>query len=909
MGTVSLLDGFTLIIGADTEYVRASHLDGIPSDSNRVISYQACIYNPRTGARGSDLFAPGGQRKAHRITFGGFIGRCLASAERAGFIDTATGRLPPKVSVAVAAHFSRADLPGFRDFRRLKRLFTVTRGTYATIDRPAILDVPMPDGRRLRVSVVLYDTKLLAPASAGSLKALGELLGFPKLEVPPVVDEGGRTVAGITRMDIVASQHPDAFCAYAIRDAEIAVDWLLKVADFADAWGLVRMPRTVASMGVARLRRDAEAELPAIVGRGVKPSGALGDYLPEALAVQGIAADAYHGGRNEASCTASSPAHSSALSPISTLRAPTPTRSPSSVPSIGPPSNTPPTLNGSPYSSLSRWRACTLSFRRAHGSRASRSTPTPTASSTRSKGTTTVPGPELVVALSQGARIIVRAGVVAPWLDPNSPRPFVDYARLVNRTRACYPKGSPLELLAKEAGNSLYGKTGQGVGEMKTAPAKRRVFDSRSGESRPLPPSRITCPIVAAHTSGLPRAVLSEILSLLPPHVRVLSATTDGWLSDATEEEARAAASGPVCRHFARLRALVDPAGSDEILEVKHRALTVLVAKTRHGITITPVPGSKLICARAGHRLPEDAPSPEAETAEWVRIQRERTYSTNLPRRQFISPRDQWHRDGDLVDYYREVRVSLDYDMKRAPIAPRDSDGLINFTTEPWTDVEAFKAARGDLDRWQSATRSVLKTSDDWIRFQQSRVTPRTRSAGRRTPFQQAILVAWSKGLPGFPIRRGRGRGGTGPIRADIARILTEAGVPEATHKVLEKARANEADPTGTVTTLADCDHVAMTYLADHLPPEAIQSVLAEGLKTPLAANPSELVHMGNAPTISPAPDPTEITDENTYSDDVQTQMPQTGWGEQSLGHLRRPSSNRPAMPPRRPLPNRRTPP
>ena len=296
---MSLLDGFTLIIGADTEYVRASHLDGIPSDSNRVISYQACIYNPRTGARGSDLFAPGGQRKAHRITFGGFIGRCLASAERAGFIDTATGRLPPKVSVAVAAHFSRADLPGFRDFRRLKRLFTVTRGTYATIDRPAILDVPMPDGRRLRVSVVLYDTKLLAPASAGSLKALGELLGFPKLEVPPVVDEGGRTVAGITRMDIVASQHPDAFCAYAIRDAEIAVDWLLKVADFADAWGLVRMPRTVASMGVARLRRDAKAELPAIVGREVKPRGALGDYLPEALAVQGIAADAYHGGRNE----------------------------------------------------------------------------------------------------------------------------------------------------------------------------------------------------------------------------------------------------------------------------------------------------------------------------------------------------------------------------------------------------------------------------------------------------------------------------------------------------------------------------------------------------------------------------------------------------------------------------------
>src|SRR5215203_3972745 len=113
--------------------------------------------------------------------------------------------------------------------------------------------------------------------------------------------------------------------------------------------------------------------------------------------------------------------------------------------------------------------------------------------------------------------------------------------------------------------------------------------------------------------------------------------------------------------------------------------------------------------------------------------------------------------------------------MKRAPVAPRDVDGLINFTTEPWMDVDAFRSARSDLDRWQSATRSVLKTTDDWIRFQHWRGTPRTRSAGRRTPFQQAILVAWAKGLPGFPIRRSRGRGGTGPTLADIATILLKS--------------------------------------------------------------------------------------------------------------------------------------
>ena len=60
-------------------------------------------------------------------------------------------------------------------------------------------------------------------------------------------------------------------------------------------------------------------------------------------------------------------------------------------------------------------------------------------------------------------------------------------------------------------------------------------------------------------TSGLPRAVLSEILSRLPAHVRVLSATTDGWISDATEDEIHFAIQGPICRWFSRLRASVDP--------------------------------------------------------------------------------------------------------------------------------------------------------------------------------------------------------------------------------------------------------------------------------------------------------------------------------------------------------------
>ena len=61
----------------------------------------------------------------------------------------------------------------------------------------------------------------------------------------------------------------------------------------------------------------------------------------------------------------------------------------------------------------------------------------------------------------------------------------------------------------------------------------------------------------------------------------VASATTDGFLSTATEEDANYAADGPVCRHFRKLRALVSADRSDVILEMKHQARKILQVKTR----------------------------------------------------------------------------------------------------------------------------------------------------------------------------------------------------------------------------------------------------------------------------------------------------------------------------------------
>ena len=380
-------------------------------------------------------------------------------------------------------------------------------------------------------------------------------------------------------MDLVAIQHPDAFRAYAVRDAEIAVDWLLRFASFADQWELAKLPPTIASMGVAKLRSFADPQLPLILGKKLNKRGRLGDeFLHEALDIQGTVADAYHGGRNECyqhglhrAVSASRPfldldlkgAYVTAMAPyraidwagiehttdierlavLDTLTVaavdfefPSDTRFPS-LPVHDRKHGLIYPLKGSAH------RSGTRTGRRPQPGR-------PPARSHRYRHS---------VARPRCCRCRPAFRRIRP--DHQQPR-----AKVFRKVRS-------EELMAKEAGNSLYGKAAQAVGNMKTVPEGQRFFDTRDGASKPLPPSKITCPILAAYASGLPRAVLSEILGRLPKHVRVLSATTDGWLSDCTPAEAKEAASGPVARYFAALRGQVDPDGSTEILEVKHRAM------------------------------------------------------------------------------------------------------------------------------------------------------------------------------------------------------------------------------------------------------------------------------------------------------------------------------------------------
>jgi hypothetical protein len=185
-----------------------------------------------------------------------------------------------------------------------------------------------------------------------------------------------------------------------------------------------------------------------------------------------------------------------------------------------------------------------------------------------------------------GATIAVEAGWRIEWVT-GSPRPFELFTQKINTIRAgARANGDKiLDELAKEVGNSAYGKTAQAVNTFRTVNDAgiygrrgKRVFDPRNEQMQDLPPSSITCPMLAAFTTGVVRALISEALARLPASAFVASVTTDGFLSSVPVHSLDT--SGPVAAAFGAARARISP-GHPAVWEEKHRVGRVLVMKNQ----------------------------------------------------------------------------------------------------------------------------------------------------------------------------------------------------------------------------------------------------------------------------------------------------------------------------------------
>lgn len=666
----------------------------------------------------------------------------------------------------------RFDLAALGDFKELKTQVDSVSGKIATVGAQANMEYArtLMTGDLLAPEIVgLHFIDLAAHVAPGtSLRSLGKQLGKPKLDIPAPYS--------IERMDAYLAGDPAGFEAYAMRDAEIAVLYALRLNTFAQkTLGLKmtqrgqRVPRlkilpatasgfalkwclqTMEVAGIDRLQAFGLHEIsteayhaPTKTRRttkGVEPT-------PMRRIQEAFLTDCYAGGRNESFFIGPSPvgvwrdydlagAYSTGLVDMPLLDFENPRPSLEVEDYLG---------HVAGFALLDFEHTDETRFPVFAVSRGGKGLIFPL------KGTAYATAAEIRVAHDLGCRIKIRWGVIYPWLQRPGDTlvdgvpttrlfgPFVKAARaLRTEWESLKGKDSPEALAAKLYANGVYGKVCQSL-------RPKNVFDTRKVLSVQLKPSPITNPAIGAHVTGFIRAILAEILNRIPRERTVLSVTTDGFLSDVTEEEIAVCLTGPLCRRFQALCEGIVP--GSKMLEVKHRVAQVICMKTRGQLTGLELQGEKIVLAKAGVQVTVEA-SNDLDGEAFKRLQNEKMLNLYLDRRpgkkillkQFPAIRDQWEKGVDLFKFEKRLVLSLEPDLKRAPCNPRmigvasRRRSHISLETRPWATVEEFDSARATLDAWRR--KHCLKKMQDWQSLDEAielnLVRSRLRAEGKPT--------------------------------------------------------------------------------------------------------------------------------------------------------------------------------
>lgn len=701
---------------------------------NQILSYQLVL--DYLGQRVEVIRYTRGKTRRHRLTLERLLELGIRKAIRQGVLRDWPDR------ITVFCHFLRADITAFDNFWPRKREFDGIGRTFTAASVLYDLDVGGecadsqssqrgarhrkslsiwgPGSNRIarRISVRFVDTMLLTPGR-GSLETAAKLIGTNKVPLPA----GHR----IDRMDLLLAADPEAFEAYALQDARIALEYGLELQRLSATIGLDRLPSSLAGFALAVARQEIqrtgvsmeEAFSYEKLKRTVY-SNVTGRYrtVTEKASVfprqvfDELAALGYHGGRGEAYTFG--PAQPGIYFDLDLPAAYT------SVMCL---------LRPLDYSRafMSRfvddYKPDVMGVAQVRF-RFPVDTPRPSLPVRDNhtllfplEGVSVCTSPEIFAAVDQGAEIEILLGVIIPWASEIPI--FEGFTRRVQKHRQQAGKGSLHGQLWKEIGNSLYGKTAQGV-------HPKRAFDPRRGAMGVMPPSAITTPWFAAYVTGFVRALLGEILAGVPGHRTVVSATTDGFLTDAPLSELKL--DGPLCDLFRNLRMSVF--GSSEILEEKHRVAQPVSMRTRGVFTGAFLPGySEPVLAKAGVKpnAPRDQHNDYIQLLFLDRQPGQQHVQTSL-----ISLQEQWHTESDLVSVVKNPRLNLEYDFKRRPVRPveRTVHGRVHlaFESVPWRNVAEAREAIVRFNGWSRGRGRpgepghvpgrLLKTTADFLAWQ-----------------------------------------------------------------------------------------------------------------------------------------------------------------------------------------------
>lgn len=839
-----------LLVGFDTEYKSRDTVtpDEIEAGAkNKLLSYQFCVQkidetqkdDGRVEAEGIVIPEDG-----KRLRLADFIAIAAGS-----LIKEHPGTKLPR-DILLVGHFTRADFPAFDDFQDAAKEHTANiRNTFVTFqkshpiivrERPPSADEPVGQGLDVigTFNVVLRDTILHAPAGAKALADVGAMIGEPKIVLHPDPKEEQRIKEN---MDVFMRDHWPEFRRYAIQDARVCVAYAeLIIRQSQSMFSEFKVPMTLTSFGTKQvLKTWAEMgwSRNAIIGAEDKTTKAISkcrryyitsktnDFIDEVDDEESFVTKCYHGGRNEQYVFG--PAKVSHYRDMDLSSAYTTAMSLICFPD----------WTGMQHmNSLDGIKATDLAFCWV-AFEFPRSVRFPTLPIHTNnglifprKGVTHCCAPEIVLALSLGAKLTLKRGLYIP-VDAEQ-RVFQPFISQCIMERKKHPKGSFGNLFWKEVGNSTYGKTAQGL-------KKRRVYDLRTDGMTDLPRSKITQPCFAAFITSFTRAVLGEIINALPEHVTVFSATTDGFLSDASPVEIATAIEQPLTKIFREARkALV---GNDEALEEKHDVRQPLGWRTRGSATLQAGDGEHPVVLQKGGIRTSSPRVIELENEEIVELFITRTPETKIRHASAVGIKDLMRYGTDHV--YRDVEklLGMEFDWKRWPVGPQDIDfqfkGVdhrhLGFETKPLEDVEEFERVREAWERYNKGQRRNLKTIIDFDRFQVFLEAGKledkarayvSRDQGDLKRVRRDLLRAYRSGDAGFDRVKSR----TGKFKhTRMASILTTHGIP-CTVTNIDNERGKSFVPHQTMRT-PRVEGILRSLQRDEFPEIDVELFLAAG--------------------------------------------------------------------------------
>lgn len=765
-------------VGFDSEWEEVS------KGKNRILSVQFFVVGPTGETFSKVIHVVGIHNDGARPRLGQTIYDLLEEAWDLGVIEAWPA------DVVLCGFFTRADITVFLDFKDFRSGLMGVGGTLATVGDPFSLELPMAEQRqqelKSRYSYVLgpkYDPKLLrvqlvdasrlAPPGK-SLAYLGKMLGLPKIELP----------AGYGKKDMAAFQRKERqkFEAYGVRDAEIAVKYVLWVVWFSTRYlGLDMSHLSATASGIAV--RVAEA---CVRGNGVSLNVALNfedtrvtrwdnkknraiaqkQRAPTAIRrwLESFLADAYSGGRNE--CYVYGPtavrkffdpdlsgAYLTGLVYLFTLDYDRARQSSNIEDYMG---------HVAGFAQVEFEFPVDTGFPCLPVSVDGRGLLFPL------KGLSICTAPEIELARQMGAHVVIKFGYVIPWMAREevfarssasaSTRESKKISLNMSPESTGAERGAECNDAVEDEGNSVQTQSEGDIGyrlfesfavrirelrkpyQRKTLPFEfvkllgnslygktgqgykgKRAFGPREMGSVVVGQSRVSDVAVAALVCGFIRAVIGEILWKLPAESTVVSATTDGFLVDQPIDALDL--SGIACQRFQSLVDRVSP--GSHMLENKHQVMQLFAGRTRLQFTTLADGGHPTVTAKGGVK---PGPLVEDENAYMLDLVLNRQPGQKLEYESFISMRDQLTLGYDLQMERHEVTLNMEYDFKRRPVSNSvrmveiagSSVSHLAFDTEPYSTVDEAIWDRLIFDQWRKS--NCLKTIDDFRNWESFRL-------------------------------------------------------------------------------------------------------------------------------------------------------------------------------------------